>query len=246
MKSSETAEEHLRAIRALMERSTIYRAISAPVATLGGILGIVAGAVLWWVGGRFYAGDDGSSGWLPFVLTWLIGYLVLECINFTLIYRNARHRGERFLSPGLKHAVRALAPPLSCGCATGVSLAAFLNDLGLCAIIWVTFFGLALLSTSSFAPRSIVWLGRAFAFAGIVMLPCYLGLAGPETNRFQWAAMIMAVTFGLFHLVYAAAITGAHALRFEGPQRARAGSAALSVAPVPARSPVDHPFRSAS
>ena len=65
MKSSETAEEHLCAIRALMERSTIYRAISAPVALAGGILGIVAGAVLWWVGGKFYANGE-EAAWLPF------------------------------------------------------------------------------------------------------------------------------------------------------------------------------------
>ncbi|MDA0813014.1 MAG: hypothetical protein O3C21_11595 [Verrucomicrobia bacterium] len=239
MKSSETAEEHLRAIRALMERSTIYRAISAPAALMGGILGIVAGAVLWWVGGHRYP-SGGESGWLPFVLTWLMGYLVVEAINFTMIYRNARHRGDRFLSPGLRHAVRALAPPLLCGCVTGVSLAAFLNDLGLCAIVWVIFFGLALLSTGSFAPKSLVWLGRAFAFAGIVMLPVYLGFANETTNRFQYAALIMAVTFGLFHLIYAAAITGAQAMR---PTHAQVPSVLPS---VPAGRPANNPFRSAS
>ena len=241
MKSSETAEEHLCAIRALMERSTIYRAISAPVALAGGILGIVAGAVLWWIGGKFYAHGEGS-GWLPFVMTWIVGYLIVEGINFTMIYRNARYRGDRFLSPGLKHAVRSLAPPLLCGCVTGVSLAVFLNDLGLCAIVWVIFFGLALLSTSSFAPVSITWLGRAFALAGMITLPCYLALTGEETNRFQVAALIMAVTFGLFHLMYAAAITGAHALRFEE------GAKATAVPNVTGstQAPVDNRFRSAS
>ena len=33
------AEEHLRVIRSLMERATIYRAISAPTALVGGLLG---------------------------------------------------------------------------------------------------------------------------------------------------------------------------------------------------------------
>lgn len=239
MKSYETAEEHLCVIRALMERSTIYRAISAPAALLGGILGIVAGAVLWWVGGQYYASGE-ESGWLPFVVTWVMGYLVVEGINFMMIYRNARHRGDRFLSPGLKHAVRSLAPPLLCGCVTGISLAAFLNDLGLCAIVWVIFFGLALLSTGSFAPKSLIWLGRSFAFAGIVMLPCYLSFVGEGANRFQLAALIMAVTFGLFHLIYAAAITGAQAMR-------PAGTATASVlSTVRSTSSAENPFRSAS
>ncbi|MGK0184641.1 MAG: hypothetical protein ACI9R3_000415 [Verrucomicrobiales bacterium] len=242
MKSSETAEEHLCAIRALMERSTIYRAISAPAALMGGILGIVAGAILWWVGGRYFA-PGGESGWMPFVLTWLMGYLVVEGINFTMIYRNARHRGDRFLSPGLKHAVRSLAPPLFCGCVTGVSLAAFLNDPGLCAIVWVTFFGLALLSTSSFAPQSLIWLGRAFACAGIAMLPCYLAFTGDGSNRFQLAALIMAITFGMFHLIYAAAIMGAQAMR-------PADHVNPSVSPTfeeeSSTHPAENPFRSAS
>jgi len=226
MKASETPEEHLRTIRALMERSTIYRAISAPAALLGGILGIVAGAVLWWIGGK----SPHGPGWHVFVLTWVTGYLIVEGINFTMIYRNALNRGEKFLSAGLRHAVRSLAPPLLCGCATGVSIAAFLNDLGLCAIVWVIFFGLALLSTSSFAPRSITWLGRAFATAGVLMLPFYFTLLSPGANKFQIAAFIMASTFGLFHLVYAAAITGIHAVRVD---RLESETSRHSAAPQP-------------
>ena len=38
MPTRSEAEEHLRVIRSLMEKATIYRAISAPTALLGGVL----------------------------------------------------------------------------------------------------------------------------------------------------------------------------------------------------------------
>ncbi len=40
MATHSEAEEHLRVIRSLMERGTIYRAISAPVALAGGLCSI--------------------------------------------------------------------------------------------------------------------------------------------------------------------------------------------------------------
>lgn len=192
-----------------MERSTIYRAISAPTALVGGAVGMIVGAVLWFLGGR----TEHAPGAGTFVLTWLLTYVVIDAFNFSMIHRNARNRGEPFLSPGLKHAVRSLAPPMACGCIVGGSFALIQDDTALCAVTWVTFFGIALLSTSSFAPRSIRWLGTAFTVAGVVLLPLYLIFGRADNvNGFQIGCLIMAGTFGLFHIVYAAAITGAQAV----------------------------------
>ena len=41
------AEEDLRVIRNLMERATIYRAISAPTALVGGLLALGSSVALW-------------------------------------------------------------------------------------------------------------------------------------------------------------------------------------------------------
>ncbi len=42
------AEEDLRVIRSLMERATVYRAISAPTALVAGLLSIVAAVAIYW------------------------------------------------------------------------------------------------------------------------------------------------------------------------------------------------------
>jgi len=61
MNQLDRAEEHLKTIRRLMERATIYRAISAPTALTGGLLSLAACAVL------VLAGDN-SQG--PYKLEW--------------------------------------------------------------------------------------------------------------------------------------------------------------------------------
>jgi hypothetical protein len=47
MHERERAEEDLRVIRTLMERATIYRAISAPTALAGGVLAVTLTAIIW-------------------------------------------------------------------------------------------------------------------------------------------------------------------------------------------------------
>ena len=68
--------------------------------------------------------------------------------------------------------------------------------------VWVAFYGLALLSTSLFAPRSLTILGWAFLLTA---------LATPVLN--DWIDRltddvpdtVMGLAFGVFHLIYAIA-----------------------------------------
>ena len=47
MDERQRAEEHLRVIRTLMERATIYRAISAPTALAGGLIALALTSAIW-------------------------------------------------------------------------------------------------------------------------------------------------------------------------------------------------------
>ena len=47
MDERQRAEEHLRVIRTLMERATIYRAISAPTALAGGLIALGLTSAIW-------------------------------------------------------------------------------------------------------------------------------------------------------------------------------------------------------
>ena len=192
------AEENLRVIRSLMEKATIYRAISAPGALIGGLLsvGLSASALA----------PLRNGAVLPFRTAWMAILVSTSLANLWLLRRDAGRRGESFVSPGMKLALRAMLPALLAG---GVcTLVSGEGGAALTATLWVLCYGTSLLTASHFAPKSISLLGRAFFTAGV-------GLMISATLVFHWwqganqtavAHGIMGTTFGLFHLVYAACV----------------------------------------
>jgi hypothetical protein len=187
MTQSDEAAHHLRVIRQLMERSTIYRAISAPSALAGGLAAVI---LSWWQETHTFNSKSFHSSWLAL-------FLVLAAFNAILLWRDARRRGEAFISPGMKLALRALAPPLFAGFLFGLN---FIIDHSpsMCALSWCVFYGLALLATGGFAPVSITRLGATFVLGGLVLL-----VLSRLTIVSLTAPMIMGLTFGALHLAYA-------------------------------------------
>jgi hypothetical protein len=190
MQIQNEAEEHLRVIRSLMEKATIYRAVSAPTALAGGIAAVVVAAPP--VQALFDRWCDASS----FHIRWLIALFITLLVNTWLILREARRRRDPLISPGMKAAIRALLPPMFCG---GIFFAQF-NAVQAPAFLAI-FYGLGLLATAHFAPRSIMWLGWSFLLVGLAIFTLIF------TDPFNFAVLpdvTMAVTFGGFHFIYAA------------------------------------------
>jgi hypothetical protein len=161
---------------------------------IGGLLGILGAVFLHFIISSLSKEDEPTS-W--FLYTWL-GVLALAALsNTTFLHRAARERGELFFSPGMRLALAAMAPGLLCAAFFTVIFGAG-PGLHLLPAIWMLFYGMALLATSHFAPRSIVILGWCFLASGLgsVILIGEHGLI--RSNLF------MGLTFGLYHLVYAA------------------------------------------
>ena len=223
------AEEHLRAIRLLMERATIYRAISAPTALVGGLLssGLAAAMLVWQAG-------DGSRNVdaHQYYDAWLLVLLVTLAANTFFIWRGAHRRGEPLVSAGFRLALRSVFPAFFAGIAMSGILTVSTGISLFPTLMWVVFYGLGLLATMSFAPRSIVVLGWAFLFTGIVAfiyllfetyvphleLPLLPDVDLPTPTRFYPAA-IMGATFGLYHLAYAACTWPRRTLELDAAER---------------------------
>jgi hypothetical protein len=187
------AEEDLRVIRSLMERATVYRAIAAPAALVAGLLSIFAA-------GAFYRQPVHGR---VFAAVWLIVLAFAVVANAFFIWREARNDGRPFISSGMKLALRAIAPNLLIPAAvtvwfftTGYKGAAE-QEL---VVTWIAFYGLALLSTGFFAPRSLVYLGCAFLLSALA-IPAIRNVIGDLPANLPNVAM--GVTFGLYHLIYA-------------------------------------------
>lgn len=194
MVTSSEAEQTLKTIRGLMERATIYRAISAPVALLAGLLSLAHAAF-------FYFRPELIEGTGLYVLSWVVVLVLILGFNFFLLKKAALRRGDPVFSPGMKLAARGALGPLSVAVVlTGVVI--YRDDYPpFLVMFWLIFYGLALLSTREFAPVSMIRLGYSFLMCGLVTLTLYpFG-----DNAVKSASLVMGISFGLLHLIYAAA-----------------------------------------
>src|SRR5262249_31949686 len=149
------AEADLRVIRSLMERATVYRAISAPAALVAGLLSIFATAAIYL--------DDQTRLNRPiqgraFAAIWLVVLVLAVITNAFFIWREAKKDGRPFISSGMKLSLRAIVPNLLVP--AGVTLWFLVSGYKGAAeqelvVVWIAFYGLALLSTALFAPRSL-------------------------------------------------------------------------------------------
>jgi len=199
MTDHSSAEQDLRVIRTLMERAATYRAISAPTALVGGLLSLLSAA--------FIARPDILLGRTlrsrEIAMIWIVVLALTMIVNVFFVSREARNSGRPFVSSGMKLALRAIAPTLI---VPAIFTVWFLklgylsgSELEL-VTMWIVFYGLALLSTALFAPRSLALLGWAFLLTGVsvpVTVETVEGLAADIPNFF------MGITFGGYHLIYA-------------------------------------------
>src|SRR6266481_3054890 len=196
------AEEDLRVIRSLMERATVYRAISAPAALVAGFLSIFAAAAIYLNG---QTGINRLAQGRAFAAIWLIVLILAVAANAFFIWREAKKDGRPFISSGMKLSLRAIAPNLLIPAAVTVWFlvsgykGAAEQEL---VVVWIAFYGLALLSTSLFAPRSLVCLGWAFLLTALAT-PVLGDRIDSLTDDVP--DTIMGLSFGLYHVIYAIA-----------------------------------------
>lgn len=199
MTDRSSAEEDLRVIRTLMERAATYRAISAPAALVGGGLSLLSAL--------FIARSDILLGRAmrarEFVMIWVVVLALTMMANALFVGREAKSSGRPFISSGMKLALRAIAPTLI---VPAIFTFWFLRigylgglELELVAV-WVVFYGLALLSTALFAPRSLAILGWAFLLTGVSVPVSANAVEGLSTDVPNF---VMGIAFGSYHLIYA-------------------------------------------
>jgi hypothetical protein len=201
------AEDHLRAIRALMERATIYRALSAPTALVGGLLATTAGATMWW----WWLNRPGL-GPRKFTAIWCAICATTILANLAFLRASARRRGEPLFSARFRTATRDMLPAFLAAAGIGACHArALLDDgaptvLGIAPLVisWQIFYGLALLATEEYAPHSLVVLGWTFLLAGLTHAALFYSGLVLYDGGVAHGAIVMGATFGLFHLLYAA------------------------------------------
>lgn len=190
-----------------MEKATIYRAISAPTALIGGLAAMIVAGLL--IGPLRLLAEQP----LWFFGPWALVLAIAGGTNGYVLLREARRRGDPFVSPGMKMAIKALLPAHVVGgvftvIAMIIGIRTSFPVYVVLPIVWCLCYGLGLLAMEHFAPRSLARLGWAFLLAALAIIA--LEVSGiPSLFLFflsptQGANTVMFLTFGLLHVVYAA------------------------------------------
>lgn len=208
MSSQQDALENLRVIRSLMEKAHIYRAISAPAALAGGVLALAAAG--WGAWGWYQELYKSGTAMCPscFLWTWFSVLGVTSVLNMALLARDAGRRGQPFVSEGMRTALRAILPPMFVGGVVGTGLIVYMHNFVMAVLIWILCYGLALLGTASFSPRSLVRLGWVFVATGLLAFAAWAPNSDARLLATDGgpASVLMGFTFGLFHIVYGLAV----------------------------------------
>ncbi len=193
-----------------MERVTTYRTISAPTALVGGLSSLAVAA--WQLMRTGVIGDTERTRPLDtseFIMPWIIPLVLTACANTLFLWREARRDSRPFLSSGLRLALRSILPAILISGA--ITFVAWRNPTDLdgplvVALSWISFYGVALLATMNFAPRSLAVLGWSFVVTAVFWL---LLISAPNlpvptaVYRADGANFAMGLTFGAYHLLYA-------------------------------------------
>ncbi len=188
------AEENLRIIRDLMERSTKYSTFSGVSGVLAGAASIVGCLVTNRLSGRQEAGVEAPA---EFLLTWFLVIVFAIGADYLFMKRRAVRVGKRVVSRLGTQMIVASAP----GLGSGALLTFFFFQQGWMAHIypvWMLCYGIAVAAVGLFSQREVSYLGAAFLLAGALTLFLPVSLGVP----------MMAAAFGGFHIVYGIAMSG--------------------------------------
>lgn len=201
MADLDRTEWQLGVIHALKARAVVYRSLSAATALVGGLLSFGGFAT------AYYAQHSRHHPLtlVEFLIIWLVILALTVMAALIFFLRESQIHGRPLFSPGLGHATACLLPVFCC---VAVLTSVTHRPIQL-AILWIAFYGLALLATQHFAPGSLRILGLIFLVTGCALVPTWKHFFVPPGRPDPSALVVsglLAATFGGFHLIYAAAV----------------------------------------
>ncbi len=171
-----------------MERSTAFTAVSGWGYCAMGVTAIAATAIA--------MRQATVEAWLA---VWLAEALVAVTLGLVAMHWKAARLGTPIMSISGRRLFVGLLPALFAG---GVMTVALLraSDPRQIPGVWLLLYGVAVMQAGAFSVRTIPVMGAAFVLAGAIALPL----------PWWWANAMLAVGFGLVHIVFGAHIARRH------------------------------------
>jgi hypothetical protein len=194
-------EQHLATLRSLVERRNVYQRRFARIGLITGGLSILTAAALF-VNDEITPLLDRPIRPREFASAWIVVLALTAIIAANLSFRTTLPDNVSGKAR-TKFVLALIAPYLII---PGAFTAWFFGtgylggtELDL-VVVWIAFYGLMLVATAVFAPRSVIVLGWAFLLTavGVPLLEEKLDLLIGDMP-----SLLMGLTFGLYHCIYA-------------------------------------------
>ncbi len=189
------AQENLRMIRALMERSTKYSTFSGLSGVFAGLVSIIGCLVQW----LYVLSLSPESRAVPFIVNWAAVIALAIGMDFLLTKRRAAQVGKTVISRLGKLMALASAP----GLGAGALLTLYFLHRGMMDEVypfWMLSYGIAVCAVGLFSQKEVSRLGWAFLLAGTLTLLAQFLL--PSLRSAQIGLAMIGISFGGFHIVY--------------------------------------------
>jgi hypothetical protein len=182
------ALEHLRVIRQTMERSSAFTAVPGWGIALMGVTALIAAPLAF--------RQRTAEGWLA---AWLIEALVAATLALIMMHQKATRLGTEILSISGRKLFVGLLPALAAGGLLTIALMRS-GPVGMIPGVWLVLYGVAVMQAGAFSVRTVPAMGAAFVVAGAVTL----------TVPWLWANVMLAVGFGVLHMIFGIIIARKH------------------------------------
>ena len=192
------AEENLRIIRGLMERSTKHSTFSGLSGVMAGLYAITGSAVQGFILPRMAPEHPIYS----FLVLWSTVVILAIGTDFLLTKRKAVRVGKTIRSRLGRQMVLAAGPALGTGALLTLFFARYQWIYNIYPI-WMLCYGCAVCAVGLFSQKEVTRLGWAFLATGSVTLFVMLGSTAGDVI----GLVMTAVTFGGFHIVYGIAVS---------------------------------------
>jgi hypothetical protein len=171
-----------------MERSSTFTAVPGWGFCAMGVTALIAAPIAF--------RQTSATGWLA---AWLIEALIAATIGLATMHQKAVRLGTEVLSLAGRRLFAGLLPALAAG---GLLTIALMREgpVGLIPGVWLVLYGVAVMQAGAFSVRTVPAMGAAFVSVGAIALPL----------PWLWANVVLAVGFGLLHIVFGMVIARRH------------------------------------
>jgi hypothetical protein len=190
--------EHLKEIRALMERSTRFISLSGLSGIVAGCIALIGVGIQYWYILRLFSYTEVKELYSfranDFVLYTAVNFLSVLILAVGSAYyftqKKARRNNQSLWDSSSRRMLINLAIPLACGGLFCLVLY-YYGLVGLIAPATLIFYGLALVSGSTFTLRDIRYLGLLQILLGFI-----------AAFNIGWGLLFWALGFGILHVLY--------------------------------------------